>query len=50
MIKERLDFTHSSIRFYTEIDVFEGIPLGFPYRPKHSAILFVKKGRVRMKE
>ncbi len=47
---ETPDFVPKSIQVYTEKDVFEHIPLGHPYRPKHSAILFIKKGRVTLKE
>ncbi|MCQ4034836.1 helix-turn-helix domain-containing protein [Kaistella montana] len=39
-----------SITVYTEKEVYEHIPVGRPYRPKDSAILFVKKGRMILKE
>ena len=38
-----------SIKVYTEKEVYQHIPLGHPYRPKNSAILFVKKGKIILK-
>lgn len=39
-----------TITVYTEKEVYEHIPLGHPYRPKKSAILFLKKGKIILKE
>ena len=39
-----------TITVYTEKEVYEHIPVGHPYRPKNSAILFVKKGKIILKE
>lgn len=39
-----------TITVYTEKEVYEHIPVGHPYRPKKSAILFLKKGKIILKE
>jgi len=41
---------YDALRIYDEDTIFETAALGRPYRPKRSSILFVLKGRIRMKE
>lgn len=38
------------IRIYTEKNIFEIIPFGHPFRPNDSAIMFVKQGKIVLKE
>ncbi len=40
----------SSVRIYTEKNIFEVISFDHPFRPRDSAILFVKKGKILLKE
>jgi AraC family transcriptional regulator, transcriptional activator of pobA len=39
-----------NIRLITEKEIFNYIPMGHPHRPSTNAILFVKKGKVVLKE
>lgn len=48
--KEQETEHYEALRIYTEETIFETAYPGRPYRPKRSSILFVYKGRVRMKE
>ena len=41
---------YDALRIYDEDTIFETAVSGRPYRPKRSSILFVLKGRIRMKE
>lgn len=41
---------YEALRIYDEDTIFETAASGRPYRPKRSSILFVLKGRIRMKE
>lgn len=41
---------YDALRIYTEHTIFETAASGHPYRPLRSSILFVYKGRIRMKE
>ncbi len=41
---------YDALRIYDEDTIFETAASGRPYRPKRSSILFVLKGRIRMKE
>lgn len=38
------------IRIYTEKNIFEFIPFGHPFRPTDSALMFVRAGRISLKE
>lgn len=48
--KEQENEHYEALRIYTEDTIFETAYPGRPYRPKRSSILFVYKGRIRMKE
>lgn len=41
---------YEALRIYNEETFFETAAFGRPYRPKRSSILFVHRGRIRMKE
>lgn len=48
--KERDSEHYEALRIFTEDTVFETVSEGRPYRPNRSSILFVNKGRIRIKE